>query len=183
MKLIVGLGNPGKKYEKTRHNMGFLAIDRLAEQAKIDIDKEVFSALLGRGKIFNEDVILLKPQTYMNLSGFAVSQVLNYFKVNIEDLIVICDDMALEPGVIRLRVKGSSGGQKGLQNIIEQLGTEEFKRIRIGIGRPEFDNVDYVLSKPSEEEFELIDKALDDAVNAIKTSLQATFEKAMSLFN
>ena len=183
MKLIVGLGNPGKKYENTRHNMGFMVIDRFSDISKIDVDKDVFNGLLGKGKVFNEDILLFKPTTYMNLSGTAVTQVLHYFKVDIDDLLVICDDMALVPGKIRLRNKGSSGGQKGLQNIIEQLGTEEFKRIRIGIGEPEFDSIDYVLSKPTSDEYPLIDGAIDNAVGAIKMFIQQGFDKAMSEYN
>ena len=183
MFLIVGLGNPGKKYEHTRHNMGFEVIDALSDISKIDVDKEVFDGLLGRGKIFDKDVMLFKPTTYMNLSGRAVSQVVNYFKIDISDVIVICDDMALQPGTIRLRLKGSSGGQKGLQNIIELLGTDEFKRIRIGIGEPEFDAVDYVLGKPLKEELPLIEEAINNAVEAIKEAIKSDFDRAMNKFN
>ena len=183
MYLIVGLGNPGKKYEHTRHNMGFEVIDLLSDLSKIDVDKDVFGGLLGRGKIFDKDVMLFKPTTYMNLSGTAVRQVVNYFKIEISDIIVICDDMALKVGTIRLRTKGSSGGQKGLQNIIDNLGTEEFKRIRVGIGEPEFDAIDYVLGKPLKEEQPLIDEAIKDAVEAIKEALRTDFERAMSKFN
>ena len=183
MYLIVGLGNPGKKYEHTRHNMGFEVIDLLGDLAQIDVDKDVFSGLLGRGKIFDKDVMLFKPTTYMNLSGNAVRQVVDYFKIEISDIIVVCDDMALKPGTIRLRTKGSSGGQKGLQNIIDNLGTEEFKRIRVGIGEPEFDAIDYVLAKPLKEEQPLIDEAIKDAVEAIKEALKTDFERAMSKFN
>ena len=183
MYLIVGLGNPGKKYEHTRHNMGFDTIDLLSDLSKIDVDKEVFSGLLGRGKIFDKDVMLFKPTTYMNLSGTAVRQVVDYFKIDVSDIIVICDDMALEVGTIRLRMKGSSGGQKGLQNIIDHLNTEEFKRIRIGIGHPEDDTIDYVLSKPLKEERPMIDEAIHDAVEAIKEALRTDFDRAMSKFN
>ena len=184
MKLIVGLGNPGKKYEKTRHNMGFMAVDLLADQAKIDVDKEVFHALLGRGTIFNEDVILFKPQTFMNLSGTAVQEIVHYFKIEIDDIIVVYDDMALEPGKIRLRKEGSSGGHKGMQNIIDCLSTEEIKRIRIGIGEPgEWDNVDYVLSKPLKDEEPLIEEAIENAVGALKEALKSDFDRAMNKFN
>ena len=184
MKLIVGLGNPGKKYEKTRHNMGFMAVDLLADQAKIDVDKEVFHALLGRGMIFNEDVILFKPQTFMNLSGTAVQEIVHYFKIEISDIIVVYDDMALEPGKIRLRKEGSSGGHKGMQNIIDCLSTEEIKRIRIGIGEPgEWDNVDYVLSKPLKDEEPLIEEAIENAVGALKEALKSDFDRAMNKFN
>ena len=183
MYLIVGLGNPGKKYEHTRHNMGFEVVDLLSDLSQIDVDKEVFDGLLGRGKILGEDVMLFKPTTYMNLSGNAVRQVVNYFKIDISDIIVICDDMALKPGVIRLRMKGSSGGQKGLQNIIDNLSTEEFKRIRVGIGEPEFDAIDYVLGKPLKEEQPLIDDAIHNAVEAIKEAIKSGFDRAMTKFN
>ena len=184
MKLIVGLGNPGKKYDKTRHNMGFMAIDLLADQAKIDVDKEVFHALMGRGVIFNEDVILFKPQTFMNLSGTAVQEVVHYFKIDLEDIIVVFDDMALAPGTIRLRKEGSSGGHKGMQNIIDCLSTEQIKRIRIGIGEPgDYDNVDYVLSKPLSDEMPLIEEAIENAVGALKEALKSDFDRAMNKFN
>ena len=184
MKFIVGLGNPGKKYEYTRHNMGFMAIDLLAEQAQIDVDKEVFHGLMGRGRIFNEDVILFKPTTFMNLSGTAVQEVVHYFKIDPEDIVVIFDDMALEPGTIRLRKEGSSGGHKGMQNIIDCLSSEQIKRIRIGIGEPgEWDNVDYVLSKPLKDEMPLIEDAIADAVRAIKEYLKSDFDRAMNNYN
>ena len=183
MKLIVGLGNPGKKYEKTRHNMGFMVVDLFADVTGIDIDKEAFNGLLGRGKFLNEDIILLKPQTFMNLSGNCVQQVVHFFKIDIEDVIIVYDDMALPPGTMRMRLSGSSGGQKGMQNIIEMLGTEEIKRIRIGIGEPEFDSIDYVLSKPTKDEQVLIDEAINRAVDALKESIRSSFQKAMSLYN
>ena len=184
MKLIVGLGNPGKKYEGTRHNMGFMTVDLISDLSQIDVDKEVFHGLMGRGKIFEQDVILFKPTTYMNLSGTAVSEVVNYFKIDINDIIVICDDMAIEVGKIRLRSKGSSGGQKGLQNIIDNLKTEEFKRIRVGIGEPdEYGAIDYVLGKPTKEERPLIEEAIKLAVEAIKEAFKTDFERAMSKFN
>lgn len=183
MKLFVGLGNPGKKYEHTRHNMGFDAIDLFSEIAQIDIDKESFKGLVGRGKVFDEDVFLLKPQTYMNLSGESVREIVSYFKIPIEDVYVIFDDMALSPGKIRLRPSGSSGGHKGMQNIIEQLGTDKIKRIRIGIGEPTYDTIDYVLSKPSKEERALIDEAIVSASNAIKDILKDNFDKAMTKYN
>ena len=183
MKLVVGLGNPGKKYEGTRHNMGFMAVDLFSDMAKIDVDKEVFSGLLGRGKVFDEDILVFKPTTFMNLSGTAVSQVVHYFKIEKEDIIVVYDDMAIAPGNIRLRLNGSSGGHKGMQNIIEQLGTNDIKRIRIGIGEPTYDTVDFVLSKPLKEEKELIDGALENAANAIKEALKSGFDRAMNRFN
>ena len=183
MKLIVGLGNPGKKYEKTRHNMGFMVLDHLSEISQIDIDKEVFNGLLGRGKIFDNDVLLFKPTTFMNLSGTAVLQVVKFFKIAIEDVIVVFDDMALPVGQIRLRKAGSSGGQKGMQNIIDLLHTTDIKRIRVGIGQPSYDVVDYVLGKPLKEEMPLIEDAIIRAVEALKEAMKSNFEKAMSQFN
>ena len=183
MKLLVGLGNPGKKYEGTRHNMGFMTLDLFSDVSKIDINREAFQGMIGRGKLFGEDVMLLKPTTFMNLSGHAVSEVVNYFKIDIDDVVVVYDDMALEPGTIRLRLSGSSGGQKGMQNIIEQLGTEKIKRIRVGIGEPEDDSVDYVLSKPLKEEKELIDKAIEKAKDALVMYLKKDFDAAMNTYN
>ena len=183
MKLIVGLGNPGKKYEHTRHNMGFDTVDLFAELAKIDIDKEAFKGLVGRGKVFDEDIYLLKPQTFMNLSGESVREIVNYFKIDIEDVIIIYDDMALETGKIRLRASGSSGGHKGMQNIIDNLGSEEIKRIRIGIGEPTYDTIDYVLSKPTSDEKPFIEDAIKEAVEALKTILKNNFEVAMNKYN
>lgn len=184
MKLFVGLGNPGKKYEHTRHNMGFDVIDLFSDLSQIDVDKSVFNGLMGRGTVLNEDVMLFKPQTFMNLSGTAVQQVISYFKIPLEDVVIIYDDMALEPGAIRLRMNGSSGGHKGMQNIIDQLGTDNIKRLRVGIGEPEEnDNIDYVLSKPIKEEREVIDEAINNAVMALKEIIKTTFDKAMSKFN
>lgn len=184
MKLIVGLGNPGKKYEHTRHNMGFDVIDLFSDLSQIDVDKEVFHGLLGRGEALGEDIMLFKPTTFMNLSGTAVREVVSYFKIPLEDVIIVYDEMALPPGKIRLRLEGSSGGHKGMQNIIEHLGTEQIKRIRIGIGEPEDkDTVDYVLSKPLKEEREQIDLAIKDAIEAIKEILKSGFDRAMNKFN
>lgn len=183
MKLIVGLGNPGKKYEHTRHNMGFDVVDLFSELAQIDIDKDAFKGLVGRGKVFDEDVYLLKPQTFMNLSGESVREIVSYFKIPKEDIIVIYDDLDLEPGKIRLRLSGSSGGHRGIQNIIEQLGTENIKRIRIGIGKPTYDTIDYVLGKPLKEEQVLIDEAIKKAVDALKDILKNNFDSAMNKYN
>ena len=179
MKLIVGLGNPGSKYEHTRHNMGFDTLDLLSEVLKITISQKKFEGVYGKGK----DVILFKPETMMNLSGIAVRKITDFFKIKIEDLVVISDDMALPVGKIRLRDSGSSGGHKGLQNIIDNLGTDQFKRVRIGIGEPKFDTIDFVLSKPSKEEAPLINKAQENAKEAILEYLKTDFIRAMSKFN
>lgn len=183
MKLIVGLGNPGKQYENTRHNMGFIVLDSLADSLGLTIDKNDFKGLYLRTKYLGEDIILFKPQTYMNLSGEAVVQIVNFFKIDLEDIIVIFDDLALTPGNIRLRLNGSSGGQKGIENIIKLLGTEQIKRIRIGIGQAQFDTVDHVLSKPTLEEKKQLDVAILNAVNAIKDSIKKDFHYAMSIYN
>ena len=184
MKLIVGLGNPGKEYELTRHNSGFRAIDLFADMAKLEIDREKFDGLYVKFKLDDEDVVLFKPTTYMNLSGKAVIQVVNFFKVNKEDIVVVYDDIALKVGDIRLRLKGSSGGQKGIQNIIDCLGTDEIKRIRIGIGEPEFDAIDYVLGKPKGEEADALEKGIKNAANAIKDYLFLDdFTKVMNKYN
>ena len=183
MKLIVGLGNPGKKYAHTRHNMGFDAVTLFSEEAQIDIDKESFKGLVGRGKVFDQDVFLLLPQTFMNLSGESVQEIVSYFKIPLEDIIVVYDDMALPVGKIRLRPSGSSGGHKGMQNIIEHLGSEDIKRIRIGIGESTYDTIDYVLSKPLKEEAPLINESIVTASNAIKDILRDNFDKAMTKYN
>ena len=184
MKLIVGLGNPGKKYEGTRHNMGFMAIDLLSDQAQIDVDKEVFHGLMGRGEIYDEDVILFKPTTFMNLSGTAVQEVVHYFKIALEDIVVIYDDMAIPIGSIRLRKEGSSGGHKGMQNIIDCLSSDQIKRIRVGIGEPgEWDTIDYVLSKPLKDDMPLIEEAIANAVRGVKEYLKSDFDRAMNKYN
>ena len=183
MKLIVGLGNPGREYAMTRHNCGFRVIDAFADAAGVDIDKEQFRGVYGRLKHNGEDILLFKPLTMMNLSGVAVLEISHYFKIDVEDILVIYDDMALEPGTVRLRLNGSSGGQKGMQNIIDNLGTEEIKRIRIGIGEPQFDSIDWVLGKPSGEDKVKIDEAIDRATKAIREYLIHDFQNAMSKFN
>ena len=183
MKLIVGLGNPGKEYALTRHNCGFRVLDAFADAASVDIDKEGFKGVYGRFKFNGEDIILFKPLTMMNLSGTAVQEIVHYFKIDLNDVLVIYDDMAIEPGTIRLRLDGSSGGQKGMQNIIDNLGTSNIKRIRVGIGKPQFDSIDWVLGKPSGEDKIKIDEAIDRATKAIREYLIHNFENAMSKYN
>lgn len=183
MLLIVGLGNPGKEYENTRHNSGFRVIDELSEQSKIDFDRDGFKGTYGKGKIFDKDVILFKPLTYMNLSGDAVQEIVHYFKIDINDIIVIFDDMDTEPSKIRLREAGSAGGQKGMNSIIQNLGTENIKRIRIGIGKAPYDVVDYVLGKPKNEEKDLWEEGINKGVEALKEAIKFSFNKAMSLYN
>ena len=183
MKLIVGLGNPGREYRDTRHNYGFKVVDAFADAIGVDFNKEDFDGVYAKFKVDDEDVILFKPLTYMNLSGTAVQKIVHFYKIDVEDIVVVFDDLAIKPGEIRLRLEGSSGGQKGMQNIIDNLGTQNIKRIRIGTGEPTFDTIDYVLGKPTKEELPLLEKAVDRAVGALKEYLNHDFQNAMSKYN
>ena len=185
MKLIVGLGNPGKQYEHTRHNMGFDTLDKLSILLSADFTRENFKGLyaLVKNPALPEPVILLKPQTYMNLSGESVRAVVDYFKVPIEDILVVYDDMDLPEGKIRLRPAGSAGSHNGMKNIVLHLGTEGFKRLRIGIGEPEHSGIDYVLTKPSGESKEKIEQSIENAVKAIKDYLLKGWDYAMNHHN
>ncbi len=166
MKIIVGLGNPGKRYDKTRHNVGFLVLDKVADKLGVNISTNKFKALIAETFVGSEKVILVKPQTYMNLSGESVLSILDYFNADLDDLFVVSDDLDLQIGQIRLRDKGSSGGQKGIQNIIDLLGTQEFLRLRIGIGNNKLVSTkDYVLGKLDEET--PINKAADCVLDYI----------------
>ena len=183
MKLIVGLGNPGKEYESTRHNCGFKAIEAYAEMAQVDFAREDFKGRYAKFKLDNEDIILFEPLTYMNLSGEAVQQIVSYFKISADDILVVYDDMAIKPGEIRLRLFGSSGGHNGIQNIIDHLGTQQIKRIRIGIGEPSFDPINFVLGKPTKEEQPLVDEGIHKAALAIREYLLKDFNAAMCKYN
>lgn len=183
MKLIVGLGNPGKEYELTRHNSGFRVVDAFVDDIGIDFSKNDFDGVYAKFKLDDEDIVVFKPLTFMNLSGTAVQKIVHFFKIDLDDIVVVYDDMAIKPGEIRLRLEGSSGGQKGMQNIIDCLGSQNIKRIRIGIGEPEFNVIDYVLGKPNKEDSAKIDKAIDKAVSALKEYLNNDFQNAMSKYN
>ena len=183
MKLFVGLGNPGKKYENTRHNAGFLALDKFAEIAKVDIDKSDFKGLFTSFTYNAEKIYLLKPQTYMNLSGQSVVSLMNFFKIEVDELYVIYDDMDISPGQIRLKEDGSSGGHKGMQNIIELLGTTNIKRIRIGIGKPEHDGVDHVLQKLTDEDKKIFMEGVTKASVAVRDLLNKDFNTVMNKNN
>lgn len=183
---IVGLGNPERKYENTRHNIGFDVIDALAEKYSIAVRENGYKALFGKGVIGGQRAILVKPQTYMNLSGESVREVTDYYKVDTEEeLIVISDDISLEAGAIRIRKKGSAGGHNGLKNIIQHLGTENFKRIRMGVGEKpkEWDLVDYVLGHFSKEERKMMDKSIAEAVKAVEIMMTEGADAAMNAFN
>lgn len=184
MKLIVGLGNPGTRYVKSRHNVGFRVLDALADKLNVTIDKNDFFGVYCRACLGEEDIILLKPSTFMNLSGQSVQAISSFFKIAPSEILIVFDDMAIVPGHIRLRLSGSSGGHNGMKNIIEMLGTQDIKRIRVGIGEPQVgEGIDYVLGKPSPEEQVLIDEAVAKAVEAIVDYLKTSFHHAMSKFN
>ena len=183
MKIIVGLGNPGAEYAQTRHNVGFMVIDDLAKELGMVVDKNQHKALVGQGRCGTEKVILVKPQTYMNLSGQAVVALMNWYKLSPVDLLVITDDMDLQPGRLRIRKNGSAGGQNGLKNIIELLGTQDFARMRVGIGRPEQGAVGHVLGKITESEAELMEPALKNAVEAVKLWVTEGTAAAMNKYN
>ncbi len=184
MKLIVGLGNPGVKYEKTRHNAGFMVLDRIAQMNGVSISKNKFEGKHIKTKIAGEDVILLKPETYMNLSGLSVRACMDFYKISKEDLLVIYDDLDTPVGSIRLKSKGSAGGHNGMKSVIQAVLGEDFDRIRVGIGRdPQIKIVDYVLTRFKPEEVDDLEKAVDQAANAAIFSLTHSFEQTMNRYN
>ena len=186
MFLIAGLGNPGRQYEKTRHNMGFDTIDELIDRHRIPQGGIAHKAMYGKGMIAGEKVLAVKPLTYMNLSGEAIRVYVNYYKMDPEtELIVIYDDIDLDPGQIRIRKKGSAGGHNGIKSIIAQIGTQNFYRIKVGVGaKPKgWDLADYVLGRFSPEERELVDKAICDAADAVEMILKDGIEATMNHYN
>lgn len=184
MKLIVGLGNPGKEYENTRHNAGFAVLDAIAKECNVEVTQKKFKALIALTRIQGEQVLLMKPQTYMNLSGEAVSEAMKFYRLQPKDLLVIYDDMDMPVGKIRLREKGSAGGQNGMKNIIAHLHTQEFDRIRVGIGKdPRVPVVNWVLGKIRKEEQEDFQKAVENARDAALFSIKNTFIDTMSRYN
>lgn len=185
MYIIAGLGNPTKEYDKTRHNVGFAVIDELAGKYGIDVSERKHRAFCGKGIIEGQKVILVKPQTFMNLSGESLRSVLDYYKIMPEELIVIYDDISLAPGQLRIRRKGSAGGHNGIKNIIAHLGTQEFPRIKVGVGEkpPRMDLKDYVLSHFSKGEQELMEEAFREAARAAVMMMTEGVDKAMNHFN
>ena len=183
MKVIIGLGNPGPKYAGTRHNVGFDVVDYLAAGPSCSPFREKFEAFVSEMKDGDEPVLLLKPLTFMNLSGRAVRAVLDFYKVPVENLLVVCDDFNLPLGKLRIRIKGSHGGQNGLRNIQEQLGTDTYTRLRIGVGAPSFDAVDHVLSKFKPGERTAVEDAIANAAQAALTWVRQGAETAMNKFN
>ena len=186
MYIIVGLGNPGKQYEKTRHNIGFDFIDTLADKYHISVLEAKFKALIGKGVIEGQKVVLVKPLTYMNLSGESVRQVIDYYKVDEEsELIIVYDDISLNPGGLRIRAKGSAGGHNGIKNIIQHLGHDKFMRIKIGVGeKPKgWDLVDYVLGRFTTDDRKLVDEAVNVAVEAATIMITTGIDEAMNRCN
>lgn len=186
MFVIVGLGNPGKKYENTRHNVGFMAIDALAEKYGISISEKKHKALCGTGVIEGVKVLLVKPQTFMNLSGESVGDVMNFYKLDPEEeMMVIYDDISLAPGNIRIRKKGSAGGHNGIKSLIAHTGTQGFMRIKIGVGeKPSgWDLADYVLGHFTEEDTIKLKEIMPDVISAVVLMAQGEVQKAMNDFN
>lgn len=186
MYLIAGLGNPGREYENTRHNVGFASIDRLAEKNHISIDMKKFQALCGTGYIGGQKVLLLKPQTYMNLSGESLRAACDFFKIDPEqELIVIYDDISLAPGQLRIRAKGSAGGHNGIKSIISHLGTQVFLRVKVGVGeKPQgWDLADYVLGHFSKEEQQVMQESFDRAADAAAALLSEEVQQVMNEYN
>lgn len=185
MKVIVGLGNPGSEYEKTRHNVGFMVVDKFAEQHEIELWKNKFDALIAECYIGEEKVLVVKPLTFMNLSGKAVGQIMNWYKLNVEDLIVIHDDMDIPAGTARLRMKGGSGGHNGIKSILENVGSEDFARMRVGIGRPlpGWSVVDHVLAKFPDDDKQLVDEIIVKLVPALDCFVKNGIQLAMNRYN
>ena len=185
MYLIVGLGNPEEEYANTRHNMGFDTINKISKEYQIEVNKKNFKGLYGMGNIEGEKVILLKPQTYMNLSGKSVKECMDFYKIELEDLIIIYDDIDIDKGIVRLRKKGGAGTHNGMKSVIECLGSQDFSRVRVGIGMPEYkeDLINYVIGYVPEEEKEILDKGCETAKAAIIEILKNGIDIAMNKVN
>ncbi len=183
MFIIVGLGNIGEKYENTRHNIGFDSVDYIANKYNIDINRKKFKGVYGEGFIEGEKVILIKPSTFMNLSGECVREILDFYKLTNEDIIVLYDDISLDVGKIRIREKGSAGGHNGIKNIISHLGTDKFSRIKIGVGQPKGDLINHVLGNFSKEEREVLEESLDVTKLAVDEIIKSNISSAMNKYN
>lgn len=184
--LIVGLGNPGQKYEHTRHNMGFLTVELLAEQLNVKLNKVKFKSAYNIVRFAGQKCLVMKPQTYMNLSGESVGEAARFYKIPADHVLVISDDVSLPAGKLRIRGGGSAGGHNGLKNIIQHLGTDRFPRIKVGVGSPrpgEHDMVDWVMGKPMGEDRTAVEDALDRAGDAAKTLITEGIDRAMNRFN
>ena len=183
MILIVGLGNPGKQYEQTRHNIGFDVIDYTANKYNIDVNREKFKGICGEGFIENKKVILLKPLTYMNLSGESIRELANFYKLEDDEIIVVYDDISLDIGRLRIREKGSAGGHNGIKSIIQNLGGDKFPRVKVGVGQPKDNLVNHVLGKFSKEDREHIEKVIPVVSDAIVEIVKNDAKESMNKFN
>ena len=185
MYLIVGLGNPEEEYSNTRDNMGFNTINKLAKQYNIEINKSKFKSLYGNGIIEKEKVILLKPQTYMNLSGTAIKEVMDFYKINKEELIIIYDDIDIEPGIIKIRKKGGPGTHNGMKSVVNEIKTQDFTRVRVGIGMPsnKSDLINYVIGKISKDDIEKLEDGTTKAKDALIEIIKNGVDTAMNKFN
>ena len=183
MILIVGLGNPGKQYEQTRHNIGFDVIDYMANKYNIDVNREKFKGICGEGFIENKKVILLKPLTYMNLSGESIRELANFYKLEVDEIIVVYDDISLDIGRLRIREKGSAGGHNGIKSIIQNLGGDKFPRVKVGVGQPKDNLVNHVLGKFSKEDREHIEKVIPVVSDAIVEIVKNDAKESMNKFN
>ncbi|EOT2914323.1 aminoacyl-tRNA hydrolase [Clostridium perfringens] len=183
MILIVGLGNPGKQYEQTRHNIGFDVIDYMANKYNIDVNRGKFKGICGEGFIENKKVILLKPLTYMNLSGESIRELANFYKLEDDEIIVVYDDISLDIGRLRIREKGSAGGHNGIKSIIQNLGGDKFPRVKVGVGQPKDNLVNHVLGKFSKEDREHIEKVIPVVSDAIVEIVKNDAKESMNKFN
>ena len=184
--IVVGLGNPGKQYENTRHNAGFISLDYIADELGVKINRIKFKSTVGEAKISGRRCLLMKPSTFMNLSGQAVTEAMRFYKLPPQNVIVISDDISLEPGIIRIRRKGSDGGQKGLQNIIYLSGSDEFPRVKVGIGKkphPDYELKDWVLSRFTDRDKKLIADRLPDIKGAVELIVDGKIDEAMNRYN
>lgn len=183
MYIIAGLGNPGSKYENTRHNMGFKAIDAMASEFGIDVNRSKFKGLIGEGRIGTEKVILLKPQTYMNLSGQSVREIMNFYKIPEENLIVIYDDFDLPIGSIRVRKSGGPGTHNGMKSVVQELGSRKFPRVRVGIGSSDGSTIQFVIGKVGKDEQQILNEAAEAAASAAADIIRIGIENAMNIHN
>lgn len=183
MYIIAGLGNPDSKYENTRHNMGFKAIDAMASEFGIDVNRAKFKGLIGEGRIGSEKVILLKPQTYMNLSGQSVREIMNFYKIPEENLIVIYDDFDLPIGSIRVRKSGGPGTHNGMKSVVQELGSRKFPRVRVGIGSSDGSTIQFVIGKVGKDEQQILNEAAEAAASAAADIIRIGIENAMNIHN
>lgn len=184
--IIAGLGNPGSQYDLTRHNAGFMAVDKIAEEYKVKVDRIKFKSLCNTFEMKGKKVLLMKPQTFMNLSGQSITEAMNFYKVPIENVIILCDDISLEPSKLRIRRKGSDGGHNGLKNIIYLSGKDTFPRIRIGVGQkphPDYDLADWVLSRFTPSEQKLMAEGVEKAMRSCEFMVQDKIDQAMNKYN